>query len=1572
MKRIETLFSLLSLSLVLTLTACTQPRDNQIADEELDAELISIAELQGEGFEMGLAGNSTTATIAAQSLQIAAARLPVKLNPLLKGQVIQGKPGAVFAVQFQIEPKILFVQRQIKADEQLSALEKDLVQLQNGKKVLPIFAIPVKAAGVLVPIKNELGERTHKFELRETDLANATHVRIDLKSENVIKIQLPKDQPELAREIIDAATLRSKVVSYQDLTRLIPSDLSLNEGSYATKLSQDEELSGTQVKLLIYSIHKKSAIHDSKLLALLSSQVQRLDVQMCDDDIAAQTQPQIEAKDCVLILERSLIAFQVKAELVADSQGRLTDVVHLKPANQKNQGHLLQIAEGSLVRIENSVDRLKLSSDNMISMDLLRDKEFMFRRTFEDAASTLMSFGPGASGNLDLVKFQFETHRLVVKRVTSINGDKNPGEIDQEELFSVPAEYFQTRTAQGLALQPARKTTPDKADAVSLDWLKNTIPVSNSPLSFLSAGQCFLSVGHQAIQGLDQRLEQGILNFSIQGSYTFRPECMSVFGLHDYWYEANAQATYTLSERVSFKVHDPKNDNLQRMDLPFRAQQLLGFGTFTSGIKEQDGFGNSNRLTEEKSRPVIQNFLQGRKVTYVLGGAVAGTAQGDLVIKAAHQVIKDWNEALAKAFQGSSLQRQDNYLELLIEGQDIAKGHLGDLDRNYIYNFEKNMDSGLLGLSQAAPNPRNGLVESANVLMYGGNLMAYIGYEKEIQKIQNEYEALKKSVLAQGLSSQPAASNRDSQKDGIGLDGVISSSANSGKLRPQTPLSVIGDLTAAAPLIKRRLILHTNQVRQTMIDNSALKAQVFEKILSRRDYIQHLVQKAIRLGEMQNSEFMEALTAAEILKAYGNELGTAERRLLSLESQRLALRSEFTKNFRHGPNCFMSTPSAFAAINMITTSPEDVFVNWYSDTLSHELGHSLGLTHNFKGSFDKANFEFAGEKTGREYSSVMDYKPANHIDYRKPGPYDVHALRAAYTGLIEVHEAVQNAAQIEKGDKVLNLKTPEGKAIKIVLLNDKFIQLEDLKSLLIPDRVDSQGRKVKSFWDLNAQMLSRFPLKAHGFCSDYDVGGDPVCARWDAGTTPQEVVQFHIDEYNSSYPVMNSRNARINGVSFGSYVFNVMNSQMKIRSFLDETLFQVLQGQSQKVWLPYAAAAWVGMNHLIETIATPTVNLGVFNADRFSVSEINLRDAQGNISKQTLLIERKALQDLRVPGLENAVETRGVEIDKLLATQFLTLQSLGNPRYDQVSLRFSYADFENKLLGVKEEDSLVIQVLEGLLSGNVSGIKFLGRTPIDLDATMAVDVTDSMRSLGIIGSTLLLDNGANVDSANPARLFLVGSSLRDVPADRPVVTRLGSKLTSPTALKLFAHDPASSIHRLIHRAARGRVVIENTEGLTKSLQSIIGAADETAKAAARAQLLKSLETLNAGGLLASAEDIAGGKTLAAQINVLEKFTASRLSLVAQADEFIKQGAPLEALSDQLEEAKKKDEVASKEIPLLMIAQTLIQKSLSTDQQKQIGELLLNPDAVEGEHNSIVASLEQMNRIISMASPELNR
>ncbi len=151
-------------------------------------------------------------------------------------------------------------------------------------------------------------------------------------------------------------------------------------------------------------------------------------------------------------------------------------------------------------------------------------------------------------------------------------------------------------------------------------------------------------------------------------------------------------------------------------------------------------------------------------------------------------------------------------------------------------------------------------------------------------------------------------------------------------------------------------------------------------------------------------------------------------------------------------------------------------------TLVHEMGHNLGLTHNFYGSTDARNYYGPIKKTvnGQEVSvqwktsSIMDYIPLNDDIMTQPGRYDTAAIRWGYQDKIELE-------------------------------NGQVVAVDGSKPTR--PRFEGQMRKFK-------------------FCDDYDAGDyskDPLCARYDIGADPETIVDHLIHEYEAHVAFANNR-----------------------------------------------------------------------------------------------------------------------------------------------------------------------------------------------------------------------------------------------------------------------------------------------------------------------------------------------------------------------------------------------------------------------------------------------------------------
>lgn len=191
-------------------------------------------------------------------------------------------------------------------------------------------------------------------------------------------------------------------------------------------------------------------------------------------------------------------------------------------------------------------------------------------------------------------------------------------------------------------------------------------------------------------------------------------------------------------------------------------------------------------------------------------------------------------------------------------------------------------------------------------------------------------------------------------------------------------------------------------------------------------------------------------------------------------------------------------------------------------SLVHEVGHNLGLRHNFMGSVDKGNFfTFADYKT--KYvdldnpfsnrvgsSSIMDYIPWETYSQTAPGRYDVAALRFGYLGVVET-ENEKATTKIPSGVKIEDQLSAEGKSLRNYLYC-----------------TDTNAREFRP---------------------------DPYCSVHDYGTTAVEMVKFAADR---SVRRMNYQYLRIDRVGIPMEITNGMSFH-RMKEFYDEWRLVVSQ-----------------------------------------------------------------------------------------------------------------------------------------------------------------------------------------------------------------------------------------------------------------------------------------------------------------------------------------------------------------------------------------------------------------------------
>lgn len=301
---------------------------------------------------------------------------------------------------------------------------------------------------------------------------------------------------------------------------------------------------------------------------------------------------------------------------------------------------------------------------------------------------------------------------------------------------------------------------------------------------------------------------------------------------------------------------------------------------------------------------------------------------------------------------------------------------------------------------------------------------------------------------------------------------------------------------------------------------------------------------------------------------------------------------------------------------------------------AHEVGHSIGLRHNFQGSYDAINYfdeywdlrkenlpaapprtladfyvlseqtqaQIDGGMRRYQYSSIMDYHARFDGDWNSVGRYDAAAVLFAYTfgtyddvstshegplpqepGYVEVFESLpdQGAALVRAYDR---RKSPAARSL-----------LEDWHYSTVMQRMGNdptvlRNRKLMRFSQVGPQQDSNDsdrPLEVpYMFCSDEIAGALISCHRWDLGADPMEIVKSARDDYFTYYPLTHFRRQRLHFDPIGP----LNRSYRTMLTFLNVYQQWLIGNQEvgdELLNTYYILATGLGFNEMVKTMTMP-------------------------------------------------------------------------------------------------------------------------------------------------------------------------------------------------------------------------------------------------------------------------------------------------------------------------------------------------------------------------------------------------
>lgn len=1614
---------------------CTKSRDAELP-YEMQKSVFAISEFgetQTENTQYSVAtddsvsqlslGNASKATAEKGVVALDTVKVPSRLKYMFSGLEITGLTDHTYPITFSVDKQFVTAYKIVNNPDELTILEKQLAQVQDevvlqkqlqknddrakakallaslqkardskvqllsqksgaGALLIPLFKYKIAKFGVLQKQKNKLNEDTSTLDLTETDWSQATHIVLNTTKEGRLPVGLdPSQSGDLDRTFV-MDRINNKIMTAGTLTSEFQIPLNLAQDARVLTLLDTKSLHVFEI-----TQSGKADLTDSQRRQLQNGGTGN--VRSCPADVVKALPADAQA-DCILILRYDVDVTYVRPELpVVDYDGNQDSKLNFKP--------VLAGQNIGLVQIPKDTEPKKVESNNELDPNTtvriidIKDKEFFFKRTMEDAPETV-PFEAGMSGNLTIVKFELEESRLVVRKADRlVDFKRGSNETSYEEMMSIPITYKkrELKDASGTPYAIPRIVPATRTDAeyVELDWTRNTLSSDFSPYEVLAEG-CIRSVADTKVKDVDMRLDKGVLNFSFDYSVGLNAGCIIPYSVNDYNGTASYSTTARVKERISFKFNDGSTNAPFAPQVPFKIQNDLGYGVWTIGKLNPTDQGIYGRDGQENSIPVVQDFRNGKKLLYTVTGLENRNGEIDpelrkMYIEAIGEIVNGWDLAYRQAFKGTRFERAERYVEFQVAGENGIEAHVGDLDRNIIHFENKvNDNTGSLGVSQVGYNPRSGIVVADQLIVYAGNLQKFVATYQRNMKIAQDWADKKKAFREQALAKlaeKQKAADEGKKAEAKGATATPEQTAAAANQISSTMLKLARGQKAnmSAVMNLRNLSQMKSIAQKTVSDIKAVGGSgsfQYSPSAMESSWVEKVIRQLSQTPNLDNAE-LTGLVAQEMLNAKAQSLSDMDKARLQRVVTFGQMRSKMNASMKSSPGCRLSSDAPLGR-QFTAASFKDAMKIMLMFDLGHEMGHSQGLTHNFIGSFDKANFTNEdGSASKRNYSSIMDYFQPGGFNWDGIGTYDIHALRASHLGLLEATpEYVQQSG---------------GKGI----VNGKYLSVFDILGKRDP-------KDTSTSW--NNFSIRQIPgvLKPYKYCTDIHVGYEPVCQRFDTGTSAVEIVTNMIAEYENAY-VNNYHSWDRNnfGIDVASAAAgNSVMNMFEMRQFMDELFFKLVTGSasSQEEISDYAQASVKIYLFFIQLIKTPDANNLFQDPARFMAVPytytVKGADGQPKEVQDVEVVEKRALQTLAIR--QDRVDTIGIEQDKLMAMNFLTMKGFPAYKYRSNSIEFSFVDFE-KLLGMTPDTSIYMNTITGIMLNQLQPSFTNDKANLSPISDATASVTSAMRAYAGIFSILNLESSTLRGEDNFANMFKVGASLGKSLKDRVSLSQLGVSNTSAVRLSYWANDNAVAANNIINVAAAKNAFIQKTPQIQPSMEKLAAAqlnallaknqakdvADKAAADAAKvkAETLAKLNDLNKNGELVSAELLKQNPnlTIENQLNAIvslnDQLIQAAFTLILRPD-----------MADQLQPLVANASQLADNLPLFAIAQKGLVASLDKAGEEfaknektqgladlgQAAKKVTNGDALELSYGIIMKNVEFLNTLSAMTNPEL--
>lgn len=852
-------------------------------------------------------------------------------------------------------------------------------------------------------------------------------------------------------------------------------------------------------KALELTQEKKSSFVKTKLIGdqlMILLPTKRSDLSVYEYDAFLSSDPRFEScprevlnrwnqeSECIMAARyfRNVTYSRLRLDINQDNQ--LRDV-SLESKVERQRADIVQVDnKGALGYYD--YDKDLRQADEIVKhkdIDFDLEAEYLYIPMTYGTPREVVAADPFYKGNEKIVKLRFVKEGLEVYEPEKDDRFQNNDLNDKPVLF-LPGKHKSYKCQEDDYGDCTLKTDFNN----DLEWEERKIfspkpenlqvkEVNSLDLFTLESDPCLTNTDTELVE---KTIQNGVINIELEKTYKTSTSwrCIAELYLDD---TVNMSGFSNAGFKVQFhyslvRLDDLVDPNYRPIDYPIQEHRTFGF--FKNLKKRLGDYFDSRRKDEDY---LLNRWSPNKSnIVYYLSETFNEPGQ-ELIKKATYDAIKGINRSLSEANTGLKI--------VLKEGGDVKPG---DLRKNVIQLITDPLSNGLLGYAPTVTNPRTGEIVHGHINMYSGVLksMTRRVWDNMVTHTERKHkERLKQRQRNNQLRQGPSAPSRNAPFD---EDDVRQANDAAGPQRNYSyqkidSLGHLGNSDDLSALLNRADHARLSQKTKRSQRNNYVEREKLTDLEKRYKREEDRLDRWARNNAYASEFFKIAHTVKAVLPGVKDIPGALDSRGVLLSWTDLNDRQK--------------------------KQASDIIVpHAYTSTFVHEMGHNLGLRHNFAGSFDQENFYTDEQAKARglhqapAYSSIMDYSYSEMNESTIFGKYDVAALRLAYAREVEL----KNGAFV---------KVPE--------------TLTKLKEQLAPQarefrEVENQQRQAGNpeAAEEAARQAQKFELRNYRFCTDSNAGLSASCNRFDEGSSLVEVGKHLAQRYEDSYQTMNFRNGR--------------------------------------------------------------------------------------------------------------------------------------------------------------------------------------------------------------------------------------------------------------------------------------------------------------------------------------------------------------------------------------------------------------------------------------------------------------